>query len=276
MTFFQIADFNSNASSCWTKSTNCVVEGTIDFSGLNWCAINGNAVATLNSDFAQLKFLYWRGVDSSVDPRKRLFLTIQRVYFRTCLVPINVFSTKHFSPAWMVKFLFRLSKYGSTPGLCVKTLSILTLTASDKTTLVTNWEALSMISALDVWSTRLMSAVGHVLDCTIAWRSLKVQLGCNTWQQKPFTIQGVCMWCSIQLENEMFALSELVQPFQIYSIVCLAVRSLLITLTRGPRKCNCNVCGPIGSDGCWVVIVVFATRNQLSLQKHLYLLEQKL
>ena len=39
---------------------------------------------------------------------------------------------------------------------------MLTLTASDKTTLSTNKEALSITTAYGVWSTRLMSAASHV------------------------------------------------------------------------------------------------------------------
>ena len=178
-------------------------------------------------------FLYWKGWHSIVDPRKNLFLTIQRVNPRTGSVP-KIFSlTKQFCPAWMMKPLFRLSIYGYTAGLFVEALSVLTLTAPDKLTLLTNKEALSITTAYCLVNSLDVCCLprSHLLDCATVWWPVKSQMECNTWQQKPFRVQKVYVWCSIQFKIELFALSEFVQLFLLCFCICLVIRSIPKTLT---------------------------------------------
>ena len=88
------------------------------------------------------------------------------------------------------------------------------------------------------------------LDCASVWGSVKAQLVCNTRQQKPFTIQKLYMWFSIQLEINFFAVSELVQIFLFDFLLCFAVCSIFITLTWGPHNFTSNISGQFGFDEC--------------------------
>ena len=141
-----------------------------------------------------------------------------------------------------MKLLFRRSIYGYTAVLLVKALSMLISTASDNFVhkqrgSFNDYCVRCLVNSLDVCCRPRTLA----LDCSSVWGSAKAQMECNSRQQKPITIQKAYMWCSIQLEIKLLALSELVQLFLFHFLVCFVVCSLLITLTRGPRKFTSKV-----------------------------------
>ena len=187
-----------------------------------------------------------------IDPRKNLFLTIQRVSLHTGSV-LNMFSlTKQFCPAWMMKLCLDFQCMGRqlrfwSSSFIADFDSIWQDNFVDKQRGSFNdYCVRCLVNSLD----NCCLPRTHGLDCAIVWGSVKAQLECNSGQQKPFTIQKFYMWCSIQLEIKLFALSELVQLFLFHFLVCLVVRSVLIILPRGPRKFTSKVCVQFGFNEC--------------------------
>ena len=146
---------------------------------------------------------------------------------------------------------FGLSVFGYTAELLVKALSMLILTASQdnfvdkKRGSFNDYCVRCLVNSLDV----CCRPRTHALDCAFVWGSVNRKWSV-TPGNKSRSQSKKYMWCSIQLEIKLFALSELVKLLLFHFLVCLVIRSVFITLTRGPRKFNSKVCGQFGFDEC--------------------------